>query len=342
MSNAIPEVLPDVTADIKAAFEKDIYKAQPKSNWASKLGHPCLRHLVHHRLDWDKAAKHDVDLELIFNGGKVLERAIAKPYLEKAGYEIVEMDRSIQTTDNEIFRQANINGKLDFICRKDGFEFPVEVKTMAPHIFNKVEAIEDLLFSKHVWHRQYPGQLMIYELGKNYEVGMFLMINKVNFAPKHIWVHQDYTYAEELIQKANRVNEFVRKKEYPDRINYDASVCGKCEYANTCLGDIERTEAELVTDAQWPEMLEEYLALKKEMKPLKGRFEELDEMIKKRFEGVEKAIVDDFLVTGRWIERKPFTVEGGRSWRKQITRIESETIKTNQKKGKPFEGMKAI
>lgn len=317
----LPEVLPDVTRDIRDAYEKEIYKAQPKSNWASKLGHPCIRHLVHHRLDWEKAEKHGVDLQLIFNGGKVLEQAIAKPYLEKGGYEIVEMDRSIQTTDNEIFRKANINGKLDFICRKGDFEFPVEVKTMSPHLFNKVESIEDLLFSKHVWHRSYPGQLMMYLLGKNYEVGMFLFINKVNFEPKHIWVHQDYTYAEELIQKAYKVNQFVEKEEYPDRIEYDPSVCGRCEYANTCLGDIDRVEAELITDAQWPEMIEEYLDLKKQMKPIKDRYEELDEMIKKRFEGVEKAIVGDYLVTGKWLDRKAFTVEASRQWRKNVRPI---------------------
>ena len=327
MKNIIPKILPDVSAEIKASFEKDIRRAQPMSNWASKLGHPCLRHLVHHRLDWDKAQKHGVELELIFNGGKVLEQAIAKPYLERAGYEIVEMDRPIQTMDNEIFRKANINGRLDFICRKDGFEFPVEAKTMAPHIFNKVESIEDLLFSKHVWHRQYPGQLMMYLLGKNYEIGMFILINKVNFEPKHIWIHQDYTYAEELIQKATRVNEFVAKREYPDRINYDPSICGKCEFADICLGDIDRTEAELVTDAHWPEILDEYLLLKKERKPLNDRYEELDAVIKKRFEGVEKAIVDDFLVTGRYIERKEFTVMAARTGRKQLERYESENRK---------------
>lgn len=329
--NAVPEVLPNVSQEILDAYEKDIWKAQPKSNWASKLGHPCLRHLVHHRLDWDKAEKINVELALIFEGGKTLEKAVAKPYLEKAGYEIVEMDRSIQTSDNQLFRDANINGKLDFICRKNGFEFPVEAKTMAPHLFNKVESIEDLLFSKHVWHRSYPGQLMMYLLGKNYEVGMFILINKVNFMPRHIWVHQDYTYAEELIQKTQRVNQYVDKGEYPDRINYDPSVCGKCEYANVCLGDIDRKEAELVTESQWEEILEEYMELKKERKPFNDRYDELDEMIKKRFEGVEKAIVGDFIVTGRWVDRKPFTVEGGRSWRKQVRRIESEVITQGQK-----------
>ena len=83
------------------------------------------------------------------------------------------------------------------------------------------------------------------------------------------------------------------------------------------------------------------MILKKERKPLNDRYEELDEMIKKRFEGVDKAIVDDFLVTGRWIDRKAFTVEAKRSWRKQIVRIESETI-TKGKKNKMFKEMRAI
>ncbi len=327
MTNTIPEILPDVTAEIKASFEKDIRKFQPKSNWASKLGHPCLRYLVHHRLDWDKVQPHDVGLELIFNGGKVLEQAIAKPYLERAGYDIVEMDRPIQTSDNQLFQKANINGKLDFICRKDGFEFPVEAKTMSPHIFNRIDSIEDFLFSKNVWHRQYPGQLMMYLLGKNYEIGMFILINKVNFEPKHIWIHQDYTYAEELVQKAEKVNKFVDSQTYPDRITKDPRVCENCEYANVCLGDINRSEAQLVTETQWPEYLDEFLSLKKDRKPLNDRYDELDEMIKQRFEGVDKAIVQDFLVTGQWIDKKEFTVPAKRSWRKKVQRIESQTLK---------------
>ena len=96
--------------------------------------------------------------------------------------------------------------------------------------------------------------------------------------------------------------------------------------------DIDRAEAELITDAHWPELLDEFLLLKKERKPLNDRYDELDEMIKKRFEGVPKALVDDFMVTGKWIDRKAFTVEAKRSWRKNIIRIESGTMSEGQLK----------
>ena len=89
------------------------------------------------------------------------------------------------------------------------------------------------------------------------------------------------------------------------------------------------------------EIIEEYLKLKKDRKPLNDRDEELDAVIKKRIEGVEKAIVAEFLVTGRYIDRKEFTVMSARSWRKQIVRNESETI-TKGQKNKMFKGMTAI
>lgn len=301
-------VLPDVVAQIKNAIAKEIHINQPVSNWASKIGHPCARHLVHARLDWDKVLPITVEKKMLFDLGHVLEQNVAKVYLEKGGFDIVEMDRPIQAENSGLLKRVKIHGRMDFIVRDRAtkFEFPVEVKGISPHTWDKVDSIEDMLFSKHFWMRQYPGQLMIYLLGgSGYEVGMFLLINKLTAEPKVLWVHQDYTYAEELIKKAELINKHVDAGTYPDRIPYDEPICGRCDYAVICLKGIVRTETDILTDDILIDELNERESLKKS----KSRYDELDKSVKGKLKGIKKAVAGDFLIVGKEVHRDGYAVE---------------------------------
>ncbi len=315
----IPEVLPDVTQEIRDAVSKDIKSFQPRSNYASSLGHPCTRYGVHRRLDWERKPPISSTTQMIFEGGKVLEKTIARQYLERAGYEIVESNRPIHQNDKSgMFERLNIAGYLDFIAKKGSFEFPVEVKTMGPFDWDKIGSIEDLLYSKKTWHKTYPGQLTLYLLARNYEVGMFLFINKLTFEPKHIWVNLDMTYAEELVQRAEVIEKHMKSKTYPDRIPYDDQVCGKCEFAKVCLGDIIRTEAEILTD----DILIERLERREELKVAKKEYEELDEQVKKELKAVQKGVAGNFMIIGKEVKRKGFTVDDKTIWQTSIKRFE--------------------
>lgn len=313
-----PEILPDVGAQIVEAFQKDVKLRPALSNWASRIGHPCTRHLVHARLDWEKKPLHDGRREILFNYGKMIERHIARQYLEKAGYTIVEHDRPVQNESSGLLKRVKLHGYLDFIVRDpNGWEFPVEVKGVQPWTWEKATTIEDLLFAKHVWTRQYPGQLMVYLLGRDYEIGMFLMINKANGLPRAIWVEQDYTYAEELIQKAETVEKHVTAGTYPDRIEYDESVCGSCDFAHVCLPDTLRTEVDVLTD---PDLIAE-LEERESLKDAKRRYDEVDKAVKERLQGIPKAAVGDFAIFGKTVERKSYTVEAGSYWKTDIKRL---------------------
>ena len=186
----IPQSLPDIAAEIHAEVQKDIQLVEPRSNWASSLGHPCSRYGVHRRLDWQRKPLHDTKTQMLFNLGKVIEQHVAKDYLERAGYTILEHDRPIAAEKTGMISRLQIGGKLDFIARDDrrdrnpGFTFPVEVKTMMPYDWERINSIEDLLFSKKSWHKTYPGQLTLYLLGKDFEIGCFMMINKANGSRK--------------------------------------------------------------------------------------------------------------------------------------------------------------
>lgn len=313
------EMLPDIEGDIYKAIEKEITMWPVRTNWASKLGSPCERQGVHNRVDWDKKEKHGVTLEMIFQGGKVIEKHIARTYLMKAGYDIVEEDRSIDTERSGIIRKLQIGGKLDFVVRKSGkkAEYPVEAKSINQFDWEKINSIEDMTASPKLWMKAYPAQLMMYLFGKDYETGLFLLINKATYQPKVIWVQLDYIYTEALLQKAQRINGHVAKGTYPVRIPYDEKVCGRCDYANVCLDDVTRAQAQIVTEADAEEKLDELEALKKKVRPLNDRVEEINNWKKAAFNGVEKAIVGGWMIIGRMMHKKSFTVPESEYW--QVT-----------------------
>lgn len=331
MSEQTPQVLspalPDVVGDIKRAVEKSIKSYPPSSNWASRIGHPCARYLTYLRLNWNALPAITVEKKMLFDLGHVIEQNVAKIYLENAGYRILEQDRPIQDESSGLLRRVKLHGKLDFIVRTpDGtLEFPVEVKGLAPHSWEALNCVEDMLEARTIWTRQYPGQLMTYLLSGRAggtEFGLFLLINKVTAAPKAIWVHQDYTYAESLIQKAELVNKHVDAGTYPERISYDPQICGHCDFAAICLKDVIRTEAEILDDDALIAELEE----RERLRPLAKQYEKLDEAVKTRVEGIEKGIAGDFLITGKQMTRKAYAkgpeLEPTTYWKTSIQKVE--------------------
>lgn len=321
MSEALTEALPDVEGDIRKAIEKEISSYPVRSNWASKLGHPCERQAVHNRVDWDKKEKHSVTTEMIFQGGKVIEKYIARTYLIKADYDIVEEDRAIDTEGSGMLRRLMIGGKLDFVIRKTGTkkEYPVEVKSMNQFDWEKINCIEDMTLSTKVWQRAYPAQLMLYMIGKNYETGMFLLINKQTYEPKVIWAQIDWQYTENLLQKAGRVNAHVTAGTLPDRIDYDDKICGRCEYAHVCLEEWMRKEATILTDEAIEQRLDELETLQSAAKPTNDRIEELKEWRKEEFNGVEKAIAGKWMIVGKQMEGRTQVVKP--HWKVSVKKI---------------------
>jgi CRISPR/Cas system-associated exonuclease Cas4 (RecB family) len=313
-------VLPDVVGRITAAIASEIRdETQPMSNWASKIGHPCKRYLVYRRVDWRHIPPITPKKKMLFDLGNVFEKHVAKVYLEKAGFEIVEQQTAVQSERTGLLERVKLHGKLDFICLdpKTGFRFPVEAKGVHPNTWEKVSSIEDMLFAKHYWTRQYPGQLMVYLLGREYEYGMFLMINKQTAEPKAIWLNLDYTYAEELVKKAEEINAHIAAGTYPDRIPYDEGVCGKCEFAPICLDSVMRTEAEILDDPDLIFDLEE----REDLRPKHQRYDELDKSVKKRLAGIEKGIAGDFVVMGKSIHRDGYSVEAKDYWKCDIRKL---------------------
>jgi len=162
---------------------------------------------------------------------------------------------------------------------------------MSPFTFKQIHTAQDILQSKKHYIRAYAAQMTVYLLLSNCHKGVFIFKDKSSGQLKEIWMELDYQFAEELIQKAERINAHVQQGTVPAPIPYDESVCGRCPFLHICLPDVTND----------PE-LEAKLKRRAELAPLRSEYEALDEEVKTAVNERPKVVCGDFLITGKWIE----------------------------------------
>ena len=280
------------------------------ANRASELGHPCLRYLVFLRTKWDQRSPYSVGTLLRFLEGQLHENAVID-LLRRAGFVIVEQQRTFY------WEKYQISGHIDGKVMIEGKTYPLEIKSVSPFIWPKLNSIEDMKRSKFMYIRKYPAQMMIYLLLDNSERGVMLLKNKSSGQLKEIWVDLDYDLAEEMVQKAEAVNRHIEEGTVPNPIEYDEEICGQCPFVHICMPDVFRHPIGISEDLELIEKLERWW----ELKPLAEEFRNLDADLSKAFEGVDRMLIGDFLITGKWVERKAYTVPESRYWRKSIKKL---------------------
>jgi CRISPR/Cas system-associated exonuclease Cas4 (RecB family) len=280
-------------------------KAYPvNSNRASDLGNPCLRYHVFNRSRWEEKSLHDVGLQSVFDLGNGIEE-IALRELAAAGVKIIEQQKPFN------WPEYQITGHLDGLVLIDGRAYPLEIKSCSPFVFDAIHTADDLKKGKYAYLRKYPVQLTLYLLMSNTEKGVFLFKNKVTGAYKEIWLDLDYEIGEQALKRAEAINAHLASKTIPEA-EYSEE-CDRCGFAHIC--DVNHIGKEVEIDTgELATMLDRL----EELKPAKKEYEEIDEQVKKAVEGREKILAGSWFITGKWIYRKGFTVEAGKSWRKSI------------------------
>lgn len=294
-------------------IEKVIDRKQAKiklhpthTNRASELGHPCERYLVFKRTRWQDATLHDVGLQFIFDEGNLQERAVIRE-LEDAGFQIIEQQRDYEWKEYQI--TAHLDGKLVL----EGGAVPLEVKSMSPYIFKAIQTAADLMNPRFPHLQKYLAQLQIYMLLSNTDKAVLLLKDKSSGQLKELWLDLDYAAAEALIQKAQRINRHVEAGIVPDPIPYSEKVCGTCAFLHICLPDVKRDALELLTDPE----LEAQLARRLELSPLADEYDDLDGILKEKFKEQQKVVVGDWLITGKYQDRK----DGKKVWLTKIDKL---------------------
>lgn len=279
---------------------------------ASEIGYPCERYLVYSITNWKDRQAHSAETELIFEGGRVIEDLAIQDLID-GGFKVYrpEPDKACMES------KPQISGHIDVRCDfGDSKVYTGEIKGLNHIDFAKINTIYDMMHSKKPWLRKYPGQLMTYLFIKGEERGFFMLIDKLTFMPKIIWVELDLGYMEEILQKTERVENHVKNKTLPEQID-DADTCERCTFAHICLPEINRNELEIIIDTE----LEEMLARREELKEAASEYTEVDTFVKAKFASREKLCIGDYIVTGKWIEKKEYTVKAMKYMKYKIVRM---------------------
>jgi len=307
-----------INSSVKKYLESKIRVYPAHVNRASEIGHPCERYLVYTRIAWNKKAKHDWHLQRIFDLGNMYEVDTLK-LLSEAGITILEQQRAFKLEKPVI--TGHIDGKILF----EGTAYPMEIKSMSPFVWQKINSIEDMLHGKYPYLRKYPGQMMVYLLMDNKDEGVFILVNKTTGQIKVITVPLDYEYAETLLQKAERIDKYVERNELPPHIE-EKNICANCSFKHICLPDLG-DNADFIEGALVDMLIERDELVKRveasDIPSCQKRIKEIDDIVKKVTEGKTTTFAGSFLISGKWIYQN----RGGKQtkyWKPTIINTEEE------------------
>ncbi len=149
----------------------------------------------------------------------------------------------------------------------------------------------------------------------NKERGFFALTNKLTGQTKFIEIPFDYEYAENLLQKAERIYKALETNTPPDSCD-DVNVCKNCSLQHIC-GQVKRVPADIELDDE----LENLITRKQELVAAKREYEDVDKQIKAHVGEREKVITGSYLITRNKIERKAYTVEARTEYRLSIKKL---------------------
>ncbi|MGC8900129.1 MAG: CRISPR-associated protein Cas4 [bacterium] len=278
------------------------------NNNASEIGHPCERFLVFSRTRFSEKPLHNVELQCIFDEGANQEKSLIRDLLD-AGIEFVEAQRAFYD------EKLQLSGRIDGMVVFEGEAYPVEIKSMNPFSYEKIHSVQDMM--EDLYAQKYPAQLTLYLYLTNKEKGLFILKNKSTGVIKAIDMMLDYEYAEELIKKIERINKYVETKTVPD-VNVDAELCKNCPFLHICMPDIKNSAIQIDENAELTSMLKRLDELKAkldEVADVEKEYNAIKELIKKQVEGKDKIVAGEWLITGKWIERKETVIKASKYWK---------------------------
>lgn len=332
---AAPAPLPDelTTAGFASLFAETLRKQiriWPSRSWApSQVGHPCDRYLVWRWTRAQDQLPHDPMLEAVFQEGN-LHQPHVYARLEQMGFEVVrESDRPERWQPKPgIILSGRIDGRVTgFKGRRYPRPLVLEIKTIAPHAFDQLDTLQDLVEHRAYYVRGYYVQMQLYLLLDNTDMGLIVLKSKGSGALRALPVPLDLVVAEAALKRIERLHPFVKDEKDPPPIPYDAAVCGRCGFLPYCWPPREEEGMEVVDDGDLVDLLIEHERLKR----LKYGFEDLDQQIKDRMKPIltkdgQRALIrggaiGDYLASLKIVTMPERTLKAGAQRRVSFERL---------------------
>jgi CRISPR/Cas system-associated exonuclease Cas4 (RecB family) len=258
--------LPKIEDDVLKYYQSEQKRSPVHMNRASSVGYyvpmldGCVRKGVYERTHWSEKKMWEPATLMIFKEGHRQERHVTEDLL-KAGWEIIESQSAseVKGRDGEVLCTLHIDGKIVFTIDDKELFVPVEVKSCHPNIYTILRTLED--FKRKPWTRAYLAQIQIYMLANNMDIALFILKNKSSGQIKTIQVELDYELAEACMEVCEEINDHVKNKTIPERIN-NRDTCKDCQYNHICLPDLDfGQEIEIGDDPSFEAKIKKYLSM---------------------------------------------------------------------------------
>jgi len=214
----------------------DPTKYQPRSNNASKAGHPCAYYLWAIRARWEDMPVTDRGLMGVFKVGREAEREIKRSLLAE-GWKLTHDEVTFEDAD------LDLRGRMDFYLSHDTEPdwqepIPTEFKSVASSYFGRIRSFDDCFNSPMSWVRLWPYQPLIYAYlaPEEWPVVGLLLRNKGNARVTAIIAEAD-VYFDRLVEMGERlalVNEALRTGDPPVPMTFDPVWCEDCNARALC------------------------------------------------------------------------------------------------------------
>jgi len=290
------------------------------TNRASSMGHPCLRHLVYCRTDWQNATMHGPEMQSIFSLGHHFE-PFTEQALRLAGFNTFQAQRPLRITgrDGKTLITGHIDGMITCEELWGNQAHVYDGKSSSPYMWQSVETVDDIRNHKRWYVRGYYDQVQLYLIGLEETaedtLGILVFVDKTTGIPKLIDFPLDLERCEYLIQRAEEIEQHLKDGTQPDRINYDHGVCGECPFRHLCVPDVSQAPGiTFIEDDEIELLLGQRDATMEEHQTWTQAEKDLTAALKYRFEaGETQIVIGDWIITGKQDKRG--------SWRKNIEKL---------------------
>lgn len=323
--------IPDIREGIERSFEKKRQVIRHQSNWASKIGEPCLRKHYYYWEEWDKATPWSDSSIGTVDSGKFLEGKILTIFNDEIGpncnppMRIIGTQQATKDSKDTLLERYKISGKIDgflqvFDMEKGHFESVavVDIKSANSQIWKSLSNYDSL--QRYWWMKEgYIPQVTIYNLGFNCETCALLFADVRNlWNQKLITWPLDLGLAESLLQKANAINQAVKSGIIPRKLN-QPDVCGRCDFLSLCNPELTTGQDMQIATQEIDELVHTVLSLEDSKKTYEAAMKQLKSKIVQGQEvSCSKALIQWKHIQGT---KKPTAGGPYDQWRMQLVRL---------------------
>ena len=315
---SVKDLCDEISRRRTEALERRIEKYPRNNPIASDIGE-CGREMVLSILHWEERGLPSPELKARFERGNLVEDTVLRE-LSALGIS-VRVERQPFTIRDKKSRLV-LRGKVDGFVRWESAEYPMEVKSLDPNIFRQVDTVED--FQRWIWASKYPRQLQAYLYANNLEEGFFLLDDCMGHW-KLIPVGLDFAEMEQILQRCEQAVESVENyrqgvgdlTRFLPGYHKDPAVCRRCwAFGRVCTPPADYHGLVMADDPEFEHALDR----RGELQAAHKEYEALDKTIRERVKGQDGIVVGAWLIQGKEIPRKGYTVQDMKYWLPKITK----------------------